>query len=53
MKQNTYIIDLERALNDVDSSYITFNAFIGLNKDEKIAESPFFSTMLNENYVDE
>lgn len=53
MTQNTYITDLERALNDVDSSYVTFNTYIGLNKDEKISDSSFFSSMLKEPYVDE
>lgn len=53
MNQNTYITDLERALNDVDSSYITYETFIGLNKNESVTESPFFISMLGEPYVDD
>lgn len=53
MTQNFYITDLERALNDVDNSYITYDTYIGLNKNEKISESAFFSSMLNEQYVDD
>jgi hypothetical protein len=53
MTQNIYITDLERALNDVDSSYVTFDTYIGLSKGEKISDSSFFSSMLNEPYVDD
>ncbi|MTK53624.1 hypothetical protein [Paludibacter sp.] len=53
MTQNIYITDLERALNDVDSSFVTFDTYIGLSKDENISDSPFFSSMLNEPYVDD
>lgn len=53
MTQNVYITDLERALNDVDKSYITYDTYIGLNKGEKISESSFFSSMLDKPYVDE
>ena len=52
MTQNIYITDLEKALNYVDSSYVTFDTYIGLSKDEKISDSQFFTSMLNEPYVD-
>jgi hypothetical protein len=53
MTQNIYLTDLERALNDVETSYIVFNIYIGLQKDEKIEESDFFKPYLNENYIDD
>lgn len=53
MTQNIYITDLERALNDVDKSYITYDTYIGLTKGEKISDSTLFSSMLDEPYVDE
>ncbi|MEN2401040.1 hypothetical protein GKZ90_0014735 [Flavobacterium sp. MC2016-06] len=53
MTQNIYITDLERALNDVETSYVQFNTYVGLKKDEKIEESDFFKPYLDKSYVDE
>ncbi len=52
MIENNYISDLERALKDVDSSYINYDTYIGLSKNENIAQSAFFKPMLVEPHLD-
>lgn len=53
MTQNNYILDLEKALNNIDNSYITSDCYKGLCKEEEIRNSPFFKDLLSESYVDE
>lgn len=53
MARNNYITDLEKALNDVESSFVTFETFSGLNKNENIKDNPFFKDILEDydNYI--
>jgi hypothetical protein len=53
MSKSRYILDLKKALENVDWSYVQYSAIKSFGKGDKIKDCSFFDPLIEEGYVDE